>query len=83
MTVLPEMPCAKLVERVTDYLEGALDVEDRARLEDHLAVCPHCVRYLRQLQETVRLTGKLREQDISAPMRAKLLAIFSRWRHEP
>ena len=33
------MTCQELVELVTEYLEGTLAVEMRARFEEHLAVC--------------------------------------------
>ena len=36
MTAQDEMSCKELVELVTDYLEGALPPEDRARFDAHL-----------------------------------------------
>ncbi len=44
------MMCQELVEVITDYLEGTLSPADRARFEAHLAVCPHCSRYLEQFR---------------------------------
>ncbi|MBP1692587.1 MAG: anti-sigma factor, partial [Chloroflexi bacterium] len=55
------MTCQQFVELVTDYLEGSLSPEDRARFEAHLAVCDGCEIYLEQIEETIRLTGKLSE----------------------
>jgi len=37
------------------YLNGELPVEERARFDEHLAVCPDCVNYLESYAETVRL----------------------------
>ena len=82
MTPLPEMPCQEFIERVTDYLEGALSTDDAARLETHLAECPPCADYLEQLQTTRRLTGKLAECDVTPQMRTTLMATFARWRAE-
>ena len=81
-SALPEMPCAELVERVTDYLEGALPEHDAHRLEVHLGECEHCVDYVDQLRRTRTLTGELRTADLSPPMRDELLAAFARWRDE-
>ncbi len=55
MTLLTpqEIPCRKVVEMVTDYLEGALSRRDRRRIEHHLAGCPHCSAYLEQMRETL------------------------------
>lgn len=78
--VLPEMPCAELVERVTDYLEGALGAEDLTRLEAHLGECEACDLYLAQLRETLRLTGELREADLDPAIRGELMDAFARWR---
>jgi len=76
------MACRELVERVTDHLEGALPIEDRARLEAHLATCPHCRLYLEQMHTTLRLTGRLRDADVPTEGREELLRAFRRWRDE-
>ncbi len=75
-----EMPCREFVERVTDYLEGALTPEERTRLEDHLGECEACSLYLEQLRTTLGLTGELREDDVSPAMREQLLGVFTQWR---
>ena len=72
------LTCQELVELVTDYLEGALPGADVERFEGHLAICPGCSTYVDQFRETVRLTGRLREQDIGLDpvMRDRLLDAF-------
>jgi anti-sigma factor RsiW len=79
---LPEMPCQELVERVTDYLDGTLNAEDRARLEAHLGECEACAEYLARLGRTLELTGELREADVDASpaLRDELMASFRAWR---
>ena len=71
--------CRDLVELVTDYLEGALSPEQHARFENHIAGCDGCTAYLEQMRETIRLTGTLREQQISPEARAALLRAFRGW----
>ena len=78
----PEMTCQTLVELVTDYLEGALPEAYRRRLEAHLAVCDGCTRYLEQIRTTIRLTGRLREEDLQPEARERLLGVFRAWREE-
>lgn len=82
MTTLRHMPCAEFVERVTDYLEGALSAEDLARLEEHLGACAKCAHYLQQLRDTLALTGELRADDLTPAMRGELRDVFARWRDE-
>jgi anti-sigma factor RsiW len=77
-----EMNCHTLVELVTDYLEGALPEADRERLEAHLAACDGCTRYLEQIRTTIRLTGRLREEDVDAEARERLLEVYRAWRVE-
>ena len=75
-----DMDCAELVELVTLYLEEALEVSERTRLEQHLAGCDGCTVYLEQMRTTIRLTGMLTEDGIPAEGRQELLRVFRAWR---
>lgn len=74
------LSCRELVELVTDYLEGALDEVELARFEQHLAGCSNCQEYLAQLRQTIRITGTLRPDDLSAEAEEALLQAFRNWR---
>jgi anti-sigma factor RsiW len=74
-----ELSCRELVEIVTDYLEGALPASERARFHDHLRGCPGCTTYVEQMRETIRLTGRLREEDVPERAREALLRAFRGW----
>ena len=74
--------CQEIVEMVTDYLEGALPRGERRRLEAHLADCPHCTEYLAQMRATIRLTGRLEPDDLTAEMREDLGELYRRWRDD-
>ena len=75
-----ELSCKELVELVTDYLEGSLPVAERLRFEGHLAACPPCRGYLRQVRTTIRLLGGLKERAIPPRARDELLHAFRDWR---
>ena len=75
-----KLTCRELVELVTDYLEGSLSRRDRARFEAHIAACGNCTQYVEQFRETIRLTGTLRESDVSPEAEAVLLEQFEAWR---
>jgi hypothetical protein len=77
-----ELTCQELVEIVTDYFEGSMPAEDRLRFERHLVYCDWCVDYLHQMRETVRLTGALREDDVPADARDRLLQTFRGWKRD-
>jgi anti-sigma factor RsiW len=75
-----ELTCQELVELVTEYLDGALSPEERARFERHLSICPGCRTYLEQFRETIAITGALREEDVSPAAREELLTQFRDWK---
>jgi anti-sigma factor RsiW len=78
--VSSRLTCRKLVELVTEYLEGTLPPDDRARFEEHLVKCDGCGAYVDQMRKTIALAGRVREQDIEPEAREKLMAAFRDWR---
>ncbi len=74
------LTCKELVELVTDYLEGKLPPVDRARFEEHLALCPNCPTYLEQMRLTIRALGMLPEESIAGEARQELLRVFRDWK---
>jgi anti-sigma factor RsiW len=73
------MDCNELVELVTAYLDGSLDVDTRARFDMHLLECDGCENYLQQFRATMSALGAVREE-IDPTFRDKLLAAFRDWR---
>ena len=76
------LTCADIVKIVTDYLEGRLTPDERARFEGHVAICPPCRAFLAQMRTTVDLVGDLREEDVPPEMEEHLLAAFRDWRRD-
>jgi anti-sigma factor RsiW len=76
----PEMSCRELVEVITDYLEGALPPEDRARFDAHIADCEDCTNYLDQMRQTIRALGHLPPESLSPEAERALLEAFRGWR---
>ena len=75
-----DLACRDVVELVSDYLDGALDPPLAAAVERHLALCPPCVEYVRQLRRTTRLVGQLPEETLSERARMEILAAFRGFR---
>ena len=78
--VVEQLSCQELVELVTDYLEDALPADERARFERHIGSCGGCTRYLEQMRTTIRVTGELRPDDLSADAERTLLDAFRGWK---
>ena len=75
-----QLSCQELVELVTDYLEDALSADDRARFEAHIGRCDGCTVYLRQMRQTIELTGSLSPEALSPEAERALLNAFRGWR---
>jgi len=75
-----DMVCREAVELVTDYLEGILKRRDRRRFESHLRDCPNCASYVEQIRMTIRLTGTIEPQELTAEAREDLTRLYRRWR---
>jgi anti-sigma factor RsiW len=71
-----ELICQEIVEVITDYLEGTMDVELRTSFETHLAGCPHCTHYLGQIRAMIRVSGTIEAESLSPEFQAGLLAAF-------
>ena len=78
-----DMTCRDLVELVTEYLERTLPAADRVRFEEHLATCPPCEEYLRQMRQTIQAMGRLPRDTISEDAKRGLLEIFRNWKKAP
>jgi anti-sigma factor RsiW len=79
MSTAPPYVCRQFVEDVTAYLEGALGADVVARVDAHLADCPHCREYLREMRITIATGGTIGEADIDAmpsDLRNRLLDAF-------
>jgi anti-sigma factor RsiW len=74
------MTCHELVELVTDYLEGALGDEERARFEEHIDLCEMCQVHLDRMRMLIRELGALHERDIDPAVLAEMQATFQGWR---
>jgi anti-sigma factor RsiW len=82
MTSSDELSCQELIELVTDYIEGTLSPEDRARFEKHVTSCSGCRAYLAQMRRTIEIVGMLEARDIPDDARDQLLRTFRTWKQD-
>ncbi|MEO1172377.1 MAG: hypothetical protein AAFX94_10035 [Myxococcota bacterium] len=52
---------------------------DRLKFQLHIALCPHCRRYIRQMQATVDALGYMPPDAIPESMENDLMAVFKDW----
>ena len=75
-----ELTCKELTELITDYLEQRLSEAERARFEQHLAICEACVTYLDQMRLTVKALGAKPRVEIPKAVESELLQTFRQWK---
>lgn len=78
--MVEHMTCKELVELVTEYIEGTLPDDVRIRVEAHLTSCEGCTNYVEQMRQTIQLTGKIREEQLSSEQKDDLLKLFHNWK---
>lgn len=77
------LDCNEIVELVTAYLEGSLDLETRARFDEHLLDCDGCENYLQQFRATIDAVGAIPDNEtaeLAPEFRARLLNAFKDFR---
>ncbi len=76
------LTCQEFVEVLTDYLEGAVEPEERADLERHLVICRGCSNYTEQMRSTIDLLSRIGEPASGGAPSGPLLAMFRSWQAE-
>ena len=74
------MHCEDLIERITDYLEDALENGECERFEEHLVACSSCATYLEQMKATIRIAAQRTDDAVTDEARDSLRKIFLDWR---
>jgi len=52
-----EISCLEVWREISNYLDGDVDPEMRARMEAHFKVCAHCTAILDGTKNVVKLVG--------------------------
>ncbi len=70
--------CARLLERMSQYLEGDLGTDCCGELEKHLLDCPECRSKLDGLRRLAALCRECREEEIrqTSEFKARLRAML-------
>jgi anti-sigma factor RsiW len=72
-----------VIDFLMDYCDGALDPQERALFDAHLAVCPDCVAYLNNYKRSVHLGTKAFDEP-PPPLPTKLAqAILAARKRQP
>jgi anti-sigma factor RsiW len=72
--------CQEVVELVTDYIERELPPDEASLFEQHLNFCDGCVVYVEQMRATNATVGRVREENVPAETKDKLMTAFREWK---
>jgi mycothiol system anti-sigma-R factor len=72
--------CREIFARLSEYLDGELDPEVCAGLEEHMDDCPPCQAFLESLRRTVDLTRHLPGQELPEELRQELVEAYRKIR---
>jgi anti-sigma factor RsiW len=70
------LACREFVELVSDYLEGTLPPDVRARVDAHLAECDACTGYLEDVRMIATTLPTIELPETDPATHAALLAAF-------
>ena len=71
-----QMTCKELVELLSAYLDDALELGDRDRLERHLERCSGCRSHLRQFQLMLDAMSAVPGPTIEPPYLDELIRVY-------
>jgi predicted anti-sigma-YlaC factor YlaD len=76
----PDLACQRVVEMVTDYLEGALEQDSGAQLEQHLLICDACSTFVDQHRTLTHALSRLVEPSKTTGLDASKSAALAAFR---
>lgn len=71
-----ELECRQIADLLADYIEDGLPAQTRELLEWHIESCGPCVAFVNTYRGTINAAGKLREIEIPAELKQRLLAVL-------
>jgi anti-sigma factor RsiW len=60
-----DLRCTVVAEALSAYLDGAVDEQQRRRIDSHLAGCPGCTAAIDQFRTVIDLSGQLTAADVA------------------
>lgn len=72
--------CKELTELCTEFEEGAMSVSDWAKFRFHMAMCPPCQEYVRQMKLTTEVLQQAEPPTLEPEARSALVDMFKAWR---
>jgi anti-sigma factor RsiW len=72
------LTCKDFLRELSDYLDESLDVQVRARLEEHIAACPNCWVIADTTRQTVKIYKGMEPYPVPVDVQERLMAALQR-----
>jgi len=72
------LTCKDFLNELSDYLDEALDVELRAKLEKHITECPNCWVIADTTRKTIQIYKGMDRYSIPSDVEARLMEALER-----
>ena len=72
------LTCKEFMQELTDYLDEAVDIELRRRIEVHITECPNCFVILDTTRKTIQVYKGMQPQVLPDEVQARLLKAVER-----
>jgi anti-sigma factor RsiW len=72
------LTCKEFLQELTDYMDSAVDVELRRKLEAHISECPNCFVILDTTQRTIKVYKGMEPQELPQEVHVRLMKAVER-----
>ena len=72
------LTCKQFLAELSDFLDEALGVEERKKLEDHINQCPNCWVIADTTRKTIEVYKCSQPEPIPADIRSRLMQALER-----
>ena len=77
---LPPEACLEVFEKLSEYLDGELSLQDCAQIQEHIRDCEPCVAFVESLRTSIQASHELRPhesvRELPGAVREKLRAAW-------
>ena len=83
METTRQFTCKRLLEELTDYMDGSLESEVRVQLEAHLAKCPNCWVQLDTMKKTIQVFKGMEPYPLPESVKDRLMKALQKRCSQP
>jgi hypothetical protein len=72
------LTCKEFLQELSDYLDETIDAGVKARLEEHIALCPNCWVVCDTTKRTIKIYKGMEPYSMPADVESRLMAALEK-----